>query len=63
VTTLNLSNPIPTIPVPIKEADKAERQTIEEVRNLGNDILKDWARQRVVRANNLWDDYWDVKAT
>ncbi len=36
------------------KADEAERQAIEEVRNLGNEILEDWARLRIESsANNL----------
>ena len=30
----------------------AERQAIEEVRNLGNEILEDWARRRVESSAN-----------
>jgi len=29
------------------KADDAEQQAINEVRNLGNEILQDWAGQRV----------------
>ncbi len=33
-------------------ADEAELQAIEEVRNLGNEILQDWATQRVESTAN-----------
>ncbi len=37
-------------------ADEAEQRAIEEVRQLGNEILPDWANQRVVvSANELKD--------
>jgi len=34
------------------KADEAERQAIKEVRNLGNEILHDWAIQRVESSAN-----------
>jgi len=44
------------------KADEAERRTIEEVRKLGNEVLHDWATQRVeVSANELKDEEKNVK--
>lgn len=43
-------------------ANEAERQAIEEVRQLGNEVLQDWATQRVeASANELKDKEKNVK--
>ncbi|SEH05758.1 hypothetical protein [Candidatus Venteria ishoeyi] len=34
----------------VKKADEAERQAIEELRRMGNEVLTDWASQRLVRS-------------
>ena len=33
-------------------ADEAERRAIEQVRQLGNELLHDWAKQRVISSAN-----------
>lgn len=44
------------------KADEAERQAIEEVRKLGNEVLYDWATNRVeASANELKDSEKDIK--
>lgn len=43
-------------------ADEAEQRAIEHVRQLGNELLHDWAEQRVVAAaKELKDQESDIK--
>ena len=40
----------------VEKANEAEKRIIEELRQMGNEVLHSWARRQ--RANQGWEDYW-----